>query len=761
MLTLEAYLDGEYRVTAEDIRALEATLQQTVRTFESTFWHTPGVAGGYWDYEQRLDETPLERIGLRTVDDVSHGTVAMVAAAVGKLIDHCSLHDSGTAHLRLDSSTLEKYWIAAVQTLVVSITNRGLVYSGSFGTNDPITLNHIIELLRSTSFGQRLELKSIEAKQALESLTGLITANRIRESVCRSVSQSPIQNVNMLPGLGSDKEYLKGAFAPVRVVRNFRVLQELPEYAGISLHRDYELFFEGSLHDQLSYSSILDSRFDPAELMFSLEGMLLCRDQLVDADLLARIMEVLQQKQQESAHWRPSQPVYATSRGETMVPISVEGANSLLRSFSLVSKRKDFACFAETCTAMMRRFWHWLRARSVQVDPYFGWHSDHLNDLNLIHVWVTSQVVEFMLDYRALLQRHVAEQTLSLSRVKVEEPVPLRIQLNLEHDPDWTKVVEVREPVRTLGRNYRIFERIGDDFVRSWISRNPENFSMLLYGPPGTGKTALARLVAGALDFPLISLSVSDFLGSGGTRIEARAKAIFQMLGLQSNSVSLYDEIDSFLLDRDSVHYRAQDTVFQFLTPGMLTKIHDLRDAGKSIFIIATNYETRIDPAIKRSGRVDRKYLLLPPDKERRIEMASRGAAVEDGTSSEIAKHSLYLGFTEIKSACSKAKRDGRPVAEQLSRAERSTGGEFYGRRAYIDDPFPVEEAACLYLLADEVGLVSNHDPKGFREHFHSGVQRSAIGEKKDPPAEAQEARLWGKIEERAAEIKAAREADC
>src|SRR5262245_6424290 len=50
----------------------------------------------------------------------------------------------------------------------------------------------------------------------------------------------------------------------------------------------------------------------------------------------------------------------------------------------------------------------------------------------------------------------------------------------------------------------------------------------------------------------------------------------------------------------------------------MLTKIKDLRSAERSIFIIATNFEERIDGAIKRPGRIDRKYLVVPPDWGRR-----------------------------------------------------------------------------------------------------------------------------------------------
>jgi hypothetical protein len=50
------------------------------------------------------------------------------------------------------------------------------------------------------------------------------------------------------------------------------------------------------------------------------------------------------------------------------------------------------------------------------------------------------------------------------------------------------------------------------------------------------------------------------------------------------------------------------------MTPSMLVKLKDLRSKEKIIFIIATNYAERIDMAIKRKGRIDEHYLVLPPD---------------------------------------------------------------------------------------------------------------------------------------------------
>jgi hypothetical protein len=137
---------------------------------------------------------------------------------------------------------------------------------------------------------------------------------------------------------------------------------------------------------------------------------------------------------------------------------------------------------------------------------------------------------------------------------------------------------------------------------------------MVLYGPPGTGKSTIAKEVARALDFPLLTVTPSDFLTGGGEGVEARAKALFQVLAEQRDIVVLFDEIDHLLLDRDSELYREQGDVFKLLTPGMLTKLDVLAKQRTFIFIIATNYFERIDRAIKRPGRIDARYLVLPPD---------------------------------------------------------------------------------------------------------------------------------------------------
>lgn len=168
------------------------------------------------------------------------------------------------------------------------------------------------------------------------------------------------------------------------------------------------------------------------------------------------------------------------------------------------------------------------------------------------------------------------------------------------------------------------------------------------------------------------------------------------MLYAQPTCVVLFDEIDHFLLDRDSAYYSDQDTAFQFMTPGMLTKLNDLRRSERCVFVVATNYEDRIDPAIKRTGRIDVKYLVLPPDGMQRREILTKLVAknaddplpfLEElwSGSSSIVKNSLFLGYSDLKAASLTLARnpDWTPqvFADYLKDRARTTSIEMYAPR--------------------------------------------------------------------------------
>lgn len=81
-----------------------------------------------------------------------------------------------------------------------------------------------------------------------------------------------------------------------------------------------------------------------------------------------------------------------------------------------------------------------------------------------------------------------------------------------------------------------------------------EPLSMCLYGAPGTGKSAFVRYLAARMGRTVVCRTASDILGSlVGQTEQAIAKAFEQ--AEDEGAVLLFDEVDSFLRDRRSVHH--------------------------------------------------------------------------------------------------------------------------------------------------------------------------------------------------------------
>ena len=621
----------------------------------------------------------------------------MILAAIGKMHGCCTLRDGSTPQPLSDlPEDLLSIFTRGTIFLIKQLHKKGKVYSGTFGAHDPLTISHLTELVRG-----------LRGKRVSDKLADAIRRTAAPDIVKTLLSRNPADAEAFQTNLGP-------AWCPRSGFIGLRIVRAEADLNGEVRVDAYKNFFDSLLHEQLSFSSIPDSRFDPAELAFCLEGLLICARESVDGALFRRVLDVLAANQETSAYWRPTRPFKSNDRGEVMLPLSVEGANSLLRSVEIMDGRKLYGTFAATAMPMFRRFWQWLRARKVEFTfleaPCMGWHSEHINEPGVIHLWDTSQVVELLVALRQLLKRHIARETLVLSRVKVDEPKRFK---------DWDKVSKKFEPLTDTLIAPRVFDQIEADFVRPWRTGEPsKNYSMLLYGPPGTGKTTIASSIADALGFRLLTVTVSDFLGAGGALVEARAKAIFQMLGAQSHCVILFDEMDAFLLDRDSDHYRNQDTLFQFLTPGMLTKINDLRKAARSIFIIATNYEGRIDSAIKRPGRIDRQYLLLPAD------LKKRKSIIKDALPNkikptlqemqELARASLYLGYTEIVGAIDRIARTDNGaisftgIVNALNETPRSSSHKHYLSRLLQETTFPNNEFIAMVKLAVQAEKLSD-----------------------------------------------------
>lgn len=181
---------------------------------------------------------------------------------------------------------------------------------------------------------------------------------------------------------------------------------------------------------------------------------------------------------------------------------------------------------------------------------------------------------------------------------------------------------------------------------------------ILLTGPPGVGKTMIAQAISYEAGVSFISLSGSDFkeifVGNGAKRV----RDSFRIAREQENGCIVFiDELDAIGEKRSSVVTNSEDTQ----TINALLKEMDGFKKHTGVFVLAaTNHPDKLDPAITRAGRFDRKINIRPPrDWEVRQKMFNlylKDKKVGDDVDFETLSRQV-AGFTgaDIQSVCNEA----------------------------------------------------------------------------------------------------------
>ena len=140
---------------------------------------------------------------------------------------------------------------------------------------------------------------------------------------------------------------------------------------------------------------------------------------------------------------------------------------------------------------------------------------------------------------------------------------------------------------------------------------------MLLYGPPGCGKTFFAERMAEEIGFRLFHLKPSDIQSKWVNATQENIKQLFDTARANAPSIIFIDELDAIVpkRDNDRVNHMNTSAVNEFLA--------QMNNCGADgIFIVgATNKPETIDSAVMRTGRIDKKIYIPPPDHESRLKL--------------------------------------------------------------------------------------------------------------------------------------------
>jgi len=172
---------------------------------------------------------------------------------------------------------------------------------------------------------------------------------------------------------------------------------------------------------------------------------------------------------------------------------------------------------------------------------------------------------------------------------------------------------------------------------------------VLLHGPPGTGKTLLARACANQTNAVFLKLAgpqlVQMFIGDGAKLIRDAfelAKSKIEK-GISAGAILFIDEIDAIGTKRfggdQSGDREVQRTMLE-----LLSQLDGFSSNEMIKVIAATNRPDVLDPALLRSGRLDRKIELPHPNEEARAKILK--------IHSRKMKYSQEVVFEELARSC-------------------------------------------------------------------------------------------------------------
>ena len=194
---------------------------------------------------------------------------------------------------------------------------------------------------------------------------------------------------------------------------------------------------------------------------------------------------------------------------------------------------------------------------------------------------------------------------------------------------------------------------------------------LLLSGPPGTGKSRFAVALARHCSATLVATSVGRWQSAGHLGdVLAAMRSSFADAVAKKPAILFVDEVDG-IGDRARIAGHEYETYWTQVV-NLLLELVDGAVRHEGVVVVgATNHPDRIDPALRRAGRLDRHVAISLPDLDDRRELARFycGPTLADLDLDRVA--AATTGFTGAD-----FERVGRDVRRLARRAGRAVTGE-------------------------------------------------------------------------------------
>lgn len=277
--------------------------------------------------------------------------------------------------------------------------------------------------------------------------------------------------------------------------------------------------------------------------------------------------------------------------------------------------------YAQTCRRLSARLiTNQNEQKLIEFTPGHGWHWFWNNGRFL---WLQRETQEGQATGRSIITNSPHRESLTIRSLGRESGTIRRLLADIQHQYDakykdrikihavdgydgWSLIARVQKrPLNSVILAAGQVEEIVADIRQfraneKWYAERgvPWRRGYLLYGPPGTGKSSLVRALAGefSLDLALLNIA-SDQLDD--------IKLTTLMADAPHHSILLLEDVDAAFANRNN-DQDGKGITFS----GLLNAIDGVMSQEGHILFMTTNHPERLDQALIRPGRIDRKYEL-------------------------------------------------------------------------------------------------------------------------------------------------------